>query len=284
MLLSLFVYLGAIKWQRTHRVNLVLTCLDVGHGQAILAQLPGGRNVLFDAGSLHRSDIGTRIVAPFLDCSGISKIDAIVISHNDTDHINGMPEIVDHCKVGSVYANDAFFSKTDQWGTVEFLRDCLAGKGLEIGRLEKDLSLNSSARIEMLWPNEQASDSNTLTDNNTSLVSLIEFAGVRILLCSDIEQFAQTELLRLHPDLRADVVVLPHHGLMTTLDAGFLESLNADILICSCDRSQYERTTRSAGPSLAASNGARRFYTAKDGAVTVTVGTDGTIETSALVK
>ncbi|MHC4464682.1 MAG: ComEC/Rec2 family competence protein, partial [Planctomycetota bacterium] len=173
MLLSLFVYLGAIKWQRTHRVNLVLTCLDVGHGQAILAQLPGGRNVLFDAGSLHRSDIGTRIVAPFLDCSGISKIDAIVISHNDTDHINGMPEIVDHCKVGSVYANDAFFSKTDQWGTVEFLRDCLAGKGLEIGRLEKDLSLNSSARIEMLWPNEQASDSNTLTDNNTSLVSLI---------------------------------------------------------------------------------------------------------------
>jgi competence protein ComEC len=49
MLLSLTVYLGALKWQRTHRDNFVLTCLDVGHGQAILAQLPGKANVLFDA-------------------------------------------------------------------------------------------------------------------------------------------------------------------------------------------------------------------------------------------
>jgi competence protein ComEC len=130
MFLSVIIYLGAVKWQRTHGDNLVLTCLDVGHGQAILAQLPGKANVLFDAGSLHRSDIGTRVVAPFLDYTGIEKIDAIIISHNDIDHINGIPEIVEYCNVGSVYANDAFFSRTDQWGTVKFLSECLGEKGL----------------------------------------------------------------------------------------------------------------------------------------------------------
>ncbi|MHC4331377.1 MAG: ComEC/Rec2 family competence protein, partial [Planctomycetota bacterium] len=283
MLVSLFVYLGAVKWQRTHRDNLILTCLDVGHGQAILVQLPGKANILFDAGSLHRSDVGTRIVAPFLDSRGINKIDAVVISHNDTDHINGIPEIVEHCKVGGVCANDAFFSKTDRWGTVKFLEECLDEQGFKIKRLEGNLR-SGGATIETLWPDRDVQASDGLSDNDTSLVSLIEFAGVRVLLCSDIEEFAQAELLRLHPHVKADIVVVPHHGSTKTLDAGFLENLNADVLICSSDRSQYERTIHSAGPSLAASNVAGRFYTARDGAVTVTVGTDGTIKTAVFAK
>ncbi|MHC4542692.1 MAG: ComEC/Rec2 family competence protein, partial [Planctomycetota bacterium] len=111
MLLAIVIYLGGVKWQRTYRDELVLTCLDVGHGQAVLIQLPPKTNILFDAGSLYRSDIGTRIVAPFLDYAGITRIDAVIISHNDTDHINGIPEIIAHCKVGGVYANHAFFDK-----------------------------------------------------------------------------------------------------------------------------------------------------------------------------
>ena len=50
MVLAIILFLGTTKWQRTYRDNLVMTCLDVGHGQAILAQLPGKANVLFDAG------------------------------------------------------------------------------------------------------------------------------------------------------------------------------------------------------------------------------------------
>lgn len=283
MLVSLFVYLGAVKWQRTHRDDLVLTCLDVGHGQAILVQLPGNTNILFDAGSLHRSDIGTRIVAPFLDYRGISKIDAVVISHNDTDHINGIPEIVEHCEVDNVYANDAFFSKTDRWGTVKFLEECLDERGFKIKRLEGNLR-SGGAIIETLWPDQDVQASDGLSDNDTSLVSLIEFAGVRILLCSDIEQFAQAELLRLHHDLKTNIVVVPHHGSTKTLDAGFLEKLNADVLICSSDRSQYERTIHSNGSSFTASNGTGKCYTARDGAVTLTVGTDGTIKTAVFAK
>ena len=108
MSLAIIIFLGVTKWQRTYRNDMVISCLDVGHGQAILAQLPGKANVLFDAGSLYKSDIGRRIVAPFLHYRGINKIDAIIISHNDVDHINGIPEIAEHCEVGGVYANKAF--------------------------------------------------------------------------------------------------------------------------------------------------------------------------------
>jgi competence protein ComEC len=283
-LLSVVIYLGAVKWQRTHRDNLVLTCLDIGHGQAILAQLPGKANVLFDAGSLHRSDVGTRVVAPFLDYAGIEKIDAIIISHNDTDHINGIPEIVEYCKVRSVYANDAFFSRTDQWGTVKFLSECLAEKGLEIRRLGKNLNLSGSAHIKMLWPDEQIYKHDDLSDNDASLVSLIEFAGAKILLCSDIEKFAQRELLRIRPDLQADVVVIPHHGSARTMGAEFLERLDTDVQICSCGRSQYDRTIRDVGSADRASNKAMSFYTPKNGAVSVCVKDDGTIKADVFVK
>jgi competence protein ComEC len=283
MFVSLAVYLGVLKYERTYRDDLVVTCLDVGHGQAILARLPGGTDILFDAGSLYGSNVGARIVTPFLDHQGIGGIDAVVISHNDTDHINGVPEIVASRDVGGVYANDAFFGKTDEWGTVAFLKECLSERDLEIEKLENCIR-SGGASIRTLWPDEEPADTDDLSDNNRSLVSLIEFAGVGILLCSDIEQFAQAELLRKHPDLRADVVVVPHHGSTQTLDATFLDSLNAKVLICSCDRKQFERTISGTDPVVNASKRAKAFYTPRDGAVTVTVGTDGSIETTAFLK
>jgi len=284
MFLTMLVFLGTVKWQRTHRDNLLLTCLNVGHGQAILAQLPGKANALFDAGSLYKSDIGRRVIAPFLDCIGINEIDTIIISHNDVDHINGIPEVAEYCKVDAIYANDAFFDKADQWGPAKFLNDCLNEKGLKIKRLDKDLDLSSSANMKILWPGEHITQDEQLSDNDKSLVSLIEFAGTKILLCSDIEEFAQRELLRLFPNLQADVVIVPHHGSVKTADPDFLENLDADILICSCGRSQHESTNRAPRPGPRDPNKAKSFYTAGLGAVTVCLGKDGTIRTTTSVQ
>ena len=251
-----------------------MTCLDVGHGQAILAQLPGKANILFDAGSLHKNDIGRRIVAPFLGYSGINRIDSIIISHNDVDHINGIPEIAECCKVGGVYANDAFFTaaEADPCDTAGTLKASLNDRRLKIRHLGKDLDLGSKAKIRVLWPTAQVSADEKISDNDKSQVLLVEFAGKKILLCSDIEKFAQAELFRIYPDLKADVVVAPHHGSRKTTEQHFLENLDAEILICSCGRRDYERqrTTR-------AENKAKSFYTARDGAITVCIKRDGTI-------
>jgi competence protein ComEC len=279
MVLAIIIFMGVTKWQRTNQENLVMTCLDVGHGQAILAQLPGGANILFDAGSLHKSDVGRRIVAPFLDYSGINRIDLIIISHNDVDHINGIPEIIVHCDINDVYANDAFFSRTDRWGTAKFLEESLSKKGLEMQRLGKELNLHRNAKVKIIWPSEQISAVGELSDNDKSVVCLIEFAGRKALLCSDIEKLAQEELLRQNPNLKADVVVVPHHGLVKTLDADFLENLEPSILICSCSRRDYERrqTTK-------AENKAQSFYTARDGVITICIKKDSTVKATASLK
>ena len=279
MFLALIVFLGAMKWQRTHRDDLVISCLDVGHGQAIFVKLPGKTSALFDTGSRSRSDIGRRVVVPFLDNNGITQIDAIFISHNDTDHINGIPEVIEHCKVGDVYTTNDFFNKTDEWGTEKYLNDYLVENDLKMKSFNDDLNLNSSANIQILWPSEEASKNEDLGDNDKSQVTLIEFAGVEILLCSDIEKYAQRELLRLYPDLKADIVFVPHHGSVSTLDVDFLQKLDPDILIYSCDRTQYERRTS----VIKKDDGTESFYTSKHGTVVVCINRDGLIKSSTFV-
>jgi len=277
MVLLLGIWLGTLKWQKTYNSNLILTCLDVGHGQAILTELPGNENILFDAGSLSKSDIGNKIVTGFLDYKGITKIDKLLISHNDVDHINGIPEIVEHRKINGVYANRAFFEK-DKWKTAEFLRDWLNEKGFEINPVGEEIN-TGDAKIKVIWPNKGYTDTEQLSDNDKSLVYLIEFSGKRVLLCSDIEKFAQRQLMQLYPDLKTDIVVVPHHGSAGTLDTDFLENLEADVLICSCGRRQYKKQTL-----LKYKNCNKLFFTARDGAIAVSIDKNGRIKTALTVK
>jgi len=279
MALTIIAFIGVTKWQRTYRNELVINCLDVGHGQAILAQLPGSENVLFDAGSLHKSDIGRRIVAPFLHYKGINKLDAIIISHNDVDHINGIPEIAENCKVDDVYANKAFLIQTDEWGTAEFLKRSLSEQGHELQPAGENTVVSGKAKVKIIWPTEEISQDKTLGDNDKSLVSLIEFGDRKILLCSDIEKFAQRKILELFPDLKADVVVAPHHGSVKTLETDFLGRLGAGISISSCGRTQYERMQ-----AFWEGDKTKSFYTARDGAITVFIDKDGAIRTATFIK
>ncbi len=266
--LAIIAFLGVSKYQRSYRDDLILTCLDVGHGQAIVVQLPGKNNLLFDAGALHTSNVGERIINPFLNYKGIKKIDACFISHNDTDHINGIPEIVGSGKVEAVYANNAFFIKTDRWGTAKFLSNCLSEKGFQIEPISDETNFNSQAKIKFLWPLGQARDNEHLQDNDKSLVTMIEFAGRKILLCSDIERYAQRQLLEIYPSLKADILVSPHHGSRNSLEPGFLEKLNPEIVITSCNQRQYNRLSPSQRKGL---------YTARDGEITVSINSEGKI-------
>jgi competence protein ComEC len=276
--LTLIVSLAIPWWQRTHGDNLTVTILDVGHGQAILAQLPGGVNILFDAGSLSRSDVGTRVVTPFLRYSGIGKIDAVVIGHGDIDHINGLPEVTGDTRTKAVYASKSFSEDSRQ--TTKFLRDELQQiveiNVAEINNLPQKFG---SSKIRVLWPIPDIQENNSISDNNKSVVTLIEYAGKRVLICSDIEKFAQREILRLYPDLKADVLIMPHHGSAKTSEPSFADKTGAAVTIASSSESSYEK-----GQVIGPQRGLKSYYTGKDGAVTIRVSKQGAINTTAFTK
>jgi len=263
-------WLGSVKCQQSHRDELVMTVLDVGHGQSIVAEFGGGADMIFDAGSLYWSDIGSKVVCSFLNYAGIDTVEAIVISHDDVDHINGVAEIARKVRPGVVYANEAFFDAAKNPGTAEFLLQYLEKEGIDANKAGDELAVGV-ADVKVLWPSGKFQRIR-LSDNDSSAVILLEFGGKRILLCSDIEEFAQEKLVELYPELNADVVVAPHHGSPTTLSDGFLEAVGAESfdIICSCSERQYKRQEE-----IKLCTGGRVYYTARDGAVTVRIDKQG---------
>lgn len=259
------------------RKKLRVTCLDVGHGQAIVVQLAGGRNVLFDAGSLMRSNCGQRVVNPFLQAMGIGKLDAIFLSHDDIDHINGVPEIVGSCKVSNVFVNNGFVNAVEGSRSASFLEECLKDHDLGLKRLDSEFLSSQFPEISIIWPPADVCNDASISDNDKAMVVMLQYAGRKILLCSDIETFAQEEILRANPDLKADVLVMPHHGSKTNLVAGFVEQLGAETIIVSCSKSRQKTAYKE-------KRTVKSFYTAIDGAISVTVDTKGKLSFATFVS
>ncbi|MBW8034369.1 MAG: DNA internalization-related competence protein ComEC/Rec2 [Planctomycetes bacterium] len=247
-----------------------VTCLDVGHGQAIVVQLAGGRNVMFDAGSLMKSNCGGRVVNPFLRASGIGKLDALFLSHDDVDHINGVPEIAGSCKVSNVFVNDGFINAVEGSRSARFLEECLEDRGLELKSLDSEILSSQFPEISIIWPTGDVCGDASVSDNDKAMVVLLEYAGRKMLICSDIERFGQEEILRANPGLKVDVIVMPHHGSKTNLVDGFVEKLGAETIIVSC--SERRQKTAYKGKRTVKS-----FYTATDGAISVTVDAKGNL-------
>lgn len=254
--------------------GLSMHCLDVGHGQAVIMEFGDGTNILFDAGSMYKTDPGRRIINPFLYQRGIKKLDAIIISHSDIDHINAVPEIAGEIKVSTVYFN---INKQKHDYMAEYLIDKLSQYDLEPKALDRKLKFGKNI-INVIWPDPADTGLNQLSDNNGSAVFLIEFASRQILLCSDIEQFAQRRLVQQYPQLQPDILLAPHHGSVKTTDSNFIASLDPDIIIASCGRK-----TAAAIP-IEKQSCTQRYFTARDGAVSIHIDKKGRIEVETFIK
>jgi competence protein ComEC len=92
--ISLALVLDLVYWnvKDRFRKDLVLTFIDVGHGDSILVELPGGKRMLVDGEGQEddRFDIGQQVIAPFLWGKKIRRIDYLVLTHPDPDHLKGL--------------------------------------------------------------------------------------------------------------------------------------------------------------------------------------------------
>lgn len=250
--------------------HVEITCLSVGHGQAIVLTGPQ-ESILFDAGSITNRDIASKTILPFLQQKGISSLNAVYISHGDLDHINAVAEIPAYIDIQKLYANGAFLTAAAQSSGEKQL-------SLDLSRFDvipepvADYSDEAGLTIKSLWPLRKTAEESGISDNDQSEVLLIEFAGRRLLLCGDIELYAQQQLLSLYPDLRVDALVLPHHGSTVNMDERFIERLAPRIVIASGAVSRAKNAWK---PD--SSCAVKSFYTGLDGAVTIKIKADGTL-------
>jgi len=196
--------------------RLQCTFLSVGHGTAIVVQLPDGKTLLYDAGRLGSPTSASRAVADFLWQRGITHIDAVVLSHADADHYNALPELLQRFSTGVVYVSPMMFERHTR--SLDALRGAIETADVSLVEVwSGDQLRGGGATIEVLHPPRTGVLG---TDNANSIVLSIEFAGRRLLLTGDLESPGLDDLMA-DTFAPVDVVLTPHHGSAFSDPPGF---------------------------------------------------------------
>lgn len=210
-------------WPRTAD-RLVVTVLSVGAGSATVVELPDGRTILYDAGSSSPSDVGRNTVVPYLRHRGITRIDRLYLSHANLDHFSGLPSVLEEVETGPIIVNGYYSARSPRRSPSRHLLDLLAEREHPIETLDPATSQwkLGGVTFELLWPRGDLDE--TLLTNDTSTVLRLSYAGHSILLTGDIEERGQRALLQ-RSGLRADVLVLPHHGSVRPSSKAFIDAV-----------------------------------------------------------
>jgi competence protein ComEC len=194
--------------------TIEMVFLDVGQGDALALRSPGGRWIVVDAGPrAQRFDAGARIVLPYLRRRGVGRIEALVLTHPDLDHIGGAEAIIRGFDVG--YVIDPF----EPTGRDAYIGVLEAASGDEVPWLEarREVSLRlDGVEISILHPNGPTTSSCGGTDSNaTSVVLLVRYGEFEALLTGDAPVEVEEAIL---DDLPSELEVLKvgHHGSNTS--------------------------------------------------------------------
>lgn len=244
--------------------------LAVGDGSCFVVQR-GGRTVMFDCGSQRYMDVGLRSVGPALQTLGVRRIDTLIVSHSDLDHYGGMLDVADAVSVSRVWVSPQLVAEAGEQpdGAVAFLLEGLEQRGVAVRIVSRGDGDEAVGRV--LWP---PADFVTDRANDSSIVLQLDAAGRRILLTGDIQQQAITRLLAAGDDLRADVADLSHHGSIVDATGDWLDAVGPGVVLQSCGR---DRTRDEAWGVLLAGREVKRYVTARQGMVSVTIDHEGAI-------
>lgn len=249
------------------------TFISVGHGLSVLVEERDGTTWLYDCGRLGNDAAAARSIAGLLWSRGIARLDAIVISHGDADHYNGLPWLLEQFAVERLYASPTLLDSDSP--AAWFVRDAAQQRGIQLSTVSPceaaPWSRMPAGSCRILQPSD---DMPHETDNAASLVVELQTAGRRILLTGDLELSGLSRLLS-QPARQYDVVLAPHHGSSRSNPPGLADWSRPQFVIVS-GTADREGEVRRAYEAV----GAAVLETTEVGAVTVTIGDDGKLDVS----
>jgi competence protein ComEC len=190
-----------------------LTLLDVGQGLSAVVRT-AEHTLVYDTGAKYsaRFDAGRAVLVPFLRHAGIAQVDTLVISHGDNDHIGGSASLRAALPVARVLSSVP--------ERLPGAQACAAGQHWEW----------DGVRFEILHPDRDL-DSRLRGNNRCCVVRVVSAHG-RVLLPGDIAARAERHLLAEHDQLlRAEVLVVPHHGSRSSSTENFIEAVQPRIAL-----------------------------------------------------
>ncbi|MGH9391346.1 MAG: ComEC/Rec2 family competence protein, partial [Vicinamibacteria bacterium] len=217
--------------QRRLHPTLEILTLSVGHGDSHLIVFPDGRTALVDGGDGGGEgfDFGEKVVAPVLLRRGIRRLDYLIATHPDRDHIGGLFALLARIKVAELWIPDAVFESPLLAPLIERAkrngaRIRLLARGDPVGDV-------GAVRLEILHPPREGIVEASV--NDLSLVIHLSYGAHSILFCGDIEKRAEISLIEAGLPLRSTVLKIAHHGSRTSSTAEFLSAVSPSIALVS---------------------------------------------------
>lgn len=198
-----------------------IVAFDVGQADCLLIQFPyNKKNILIDTGNNY-SEYKIKNITNYLKSKGISKINYLVISHGDYDHIGGSFYLVNNFKVENVIFNRGKFNDLEKK-----LITVLEKRNIKYFQNIKELNLNNN---RLYFLNNKLYDD----ENDNSTIIYTEISGIKILLMGDAEMEVERYILEKYNLKNIDILKVGHHGSRTSSHKEFIDSINPKYSIIS---------------------------------------------------
>ena len=278
--LAISIVLATFLGFRTHS-KLEITALDVGQGDALVLELPTGNHYLVDGGSSSEDKVGYYRIMPYLKSQGIGTLQAVLVTHPDSDHLNGIIEMLEAIENHQTsiriqqFILPAWMAEDEDAAK---LRDLLATMKIPVSYVKvNDKIIDGEVSFDILHPSERQYDDS----NEGSLTFVLRYKDFTGVFTGDLcgageeavaEQITQCELLK-----------VAHHGSKNSTSKEFLDNVNPKLSIISCGANNPYGHPHGELIERLDEEGSEIYSTATSGAITISTAGEKTIEISAYI-
>lgn len=232
LIISILQYLIVIIPQ-----SLKIYFIDVNQGDSTLIVTPKNKTILIDGGGSENFDVGKNTLIPYLLDRKIKKLDYIVISHFDLDHVGGLLTVMEELQVRTVLIS----KQAEESENFEKFKEIVLKKNINVYIVGGE-SLGKPMRIhiekdmyfDILWPDSSKLISENALNNN-SIVCKLNYNNFSMLFTGDIEEIAEKQILQTYKNnikiLNSTVLKVAHHGSKTSSIQEFLKAVNPKVAL-----------------------------------------------------
>lgn len=250
--------------------------LDIGQGDAMVIEFPDGQVAVIDGGPRYtRLDMGQAVIGPYLWDRGIRRIDHVIATHPQWDHIGGLAWLIRHFEVGHYWTNgierpNPFYIRVKQAVQQAGLREEHAWEGREITRAGP---CRLTVMNPLVFPEQTVRNAGLPSGshlNNQSIVTQLDCGLHSFLFTADAERDVLRRLSHKPESRAARVIKVPHHGAKSSLAPEWINALTAETAIITVGRRNRYGHPASAVIEAYRRKGIRLYRTDRDGAVWIT--------------